>query len=182
MTSTEVSRPKRGHGSIGDMLRSLGVVAAVVAVTLIFVPGLLHPSKSQLYSAPVNVPAYLTAFHELSGRPALTPATPAGWTVNGATLNGDKTTAHLHVGYLTSEATYAEVEEGVQPAAVFARSVLGPRGAAVTGAMTVAGRTWQTRTSSRGEYALTDTSRGVTVVVTGSASNSELQQLASSLP
>jgi Protein of unknown function (DUF4245) len=181
VTTTDVVRPKRGRDSLGDMIRSLGLIVAIVAVSLIFVPGLLHPSKSQRFPA-VGYSDYVSGFHQLSGRTALSPGSLSkGWDANAAALTGTKATAHLHIGWATPGAKYAGLEESVQSTSTFVPSVLGPRGTAVVGTVSINGATWQVRTSSRGEYSLSRTIRGITVVITGSATDAQLQQLAGSL-
>jgi hypothetical protein len=163
------------------MVRSLGLIAVIVAVSLIFVPGLLHPSKSQRFpAAPYS--DYVTGFHEISGRAALAPRpVPKGWYANAGALSGTRTTAHLHIGWVTPGSRYAGLEESVQSPAVFVPSVLGRRGGTVTGSVPINGTTWQTSTSSRGEQSLSTTIRGITVVITGNATDAQLQQLAGSL-
>jgi hypothetical protein len=181
VTATEVARPKRGRENASDMVRSLGLIAVVIAVTLIFDPGLIHPSKSQRVQA-VDYSDYVSGFHQVTGKTALTPTSlPTGWQANAGALSGPATAEHLHIGFATPGAKYAGLEESVENMTAFARSVLGTRGAAVTGRAPIAGTSWQTRTSSRGEYSLTTTIRGIAVIVTGSASNAQLQTLAASV-
>lgn len=163
------------------MIRSLGLVAVVIAATLIFVPGLFHPSKSQRYPG-VDYSDYVSGFHQLSGRTALVPASlPKGWAPNAAALTGTKATAHLHIGWATPGARYAALEESVASPSDFVPSTLGVQLARVTGSVTISDATWRTVTSSRGEYSLTRTIRGITVVITGSATDTQLQLLAASL-
>lgn len=180
MTVAEAPRRRRGQ-SVGDMVRSFGLMAVVVAVTLVFVPGLFHPSKSQRFPA-VDYSDYVTGFHRLSDRAALVPTRlPDSWKANAGRLTGTRRTAHLHIGWAVPGSDYAGLEESVIPAPGFIRSVLGPRGETVTGARRIGGVSWQQRTSARGELALTRTTAGLTVVVTGSASPQQLTTLAASL-
>jgi Protein of unknown function (DUF4245) len=163
------------------MVRSLGLIAIVIALTLIFVPGLLHPSKSQRFPG-TDYSDYVSGFRQLTGKAALTPANlPKGWAANAATLSGGKATAHLHIGWATPGSKYAGLEESVQPAASFVLSVLGRRGTNAIGSVTIDGSEWATRTSTRGEYSLSRTIRGITVIVTGSATPAQIQLLAASL-
>jgi hypothetical protein len=181
VTVTEVAPPKRGRETVADMVRSLGLVAVVIAATLIFVPGLFHPSKSQLFPT-LDYSDYVSGFHQVTGKTALTPRSlPGGWKANAATLTGPVGVEHLHIGFAAPGTKYAALEESVQDVTGFAPSVLGARGATVTGRITIAEATWQTRTSSRGESSLSRTIRGIAVVITGSATNAELQLLAASL-
>jgi Protein of unknown function (DUF4245) len=181
VTTTDSAPPKRARQSVADMLRSLAVVGVVIAVTLIFVPGLLHPSKSQRYVGVTDDSDYLSGFHRLSGRAALAPVVPKTWTINAASLDGNRADAHVHIGYVTPGSRYAGLDESVRHGGGFVASILGPQGAAVTGSMRIGDRTWQIRTSARGEYSLTDVIDGLSVVITGNASDAQLQELAGSL-
>jgi hypothetical protein len=163
------------------MVRSLGLVALVVAASLIFVPGLFHPSKSQRFPG-ANYRDYVAGFRQLTGQSAYTPTTLFhGWSANAASLTGSKTTAHLHIGWVTPNSKYAGLEESVSSPAGFVRSVLGVSITAVTGNVTLGANNWQTLRSARGEYSVVRVSNGVTLVVTGSASIEEIDMLAGSL-
>jgi len=163
------------------MVRSLGLVAVIAAVTLIFVPGLFHPTESQRFPA-TDYSDYVVGFRQLTGRTAPTPRSlPSSWVANAAALTGTRTTAHLHIGFGVPGAEYAGLEETVGPPAGFVSSVLGVPISTSTGTVVVAGGTWQTVRSSRGEYSLVRTQAGLTVVVTGTATPAQLQLLAASL-
>ncbi len=181
VTTTDVARPKRGRESVADMVRSLGLVAVIAAVTLIFVPGLFHPSKSQRFPA-TDYSDYVAGFHQLTGRPALTPRSlPSSWSANAAALTGTRTTAHLQIGFDVPGAQYAGLDETVGPPAGFVSLVLGVPIGSATGTVAVGGAAWQTLRSARGEYSLVHTNAGLTEVITGSATQAQLQLLAASL-
>jgi hypothetical protein len=181
VTTTDVAPPKRGRQTAADMVRSLGLIGVVIAATLIFVPGLFHPSKSQRFPA-VDYADYVSGFHQVTGETALTPSSlPSGWTANAGALTGPAAAEHLHIGWAAPGAKYAGLEESVENAAAFVPSILGTRGSTVTGRVPIDGATWQTRTSSRGEYSLSATIGAITVVITGSATEAQLQGLAASL-
>jgi hypothetical protein len=178
---TRIAVPKRGSETALDMVRSLGLIVVIVAVTLIFVPGLIHPGSSER-AKPIDYSDFVSGFHQVTGRTALTPGSlPAGWAANAGDLTGPAAAEHLHIGFAVPGSEYAGLEESVAPAATFARSVLGDSGAIPIGPVTVGGASWAVSTSSRGEYSLRRTVRGVTVIVTGSASAQQLQTLAASL-
>jgi hypothetical protein len=178
---TRIAVPKRGSETALDMVRSLGLIAVVVAVTLIFVPGLIHPGRSDR-AQPVDYSDFVSGFHQVTERTALTPASlPAGWRANAGDLTGPKAAEHLHVGFAVPGSEYGGLEESVAPAVTFARSVLGASGAIPIGRVTLGGASWAVSTSSRGEYSLRRTVHGVTVIVTGSATAQQLQTLAASL-
>jgi hypothetical protein len=163
------------------MVRSLGLIAVIVALTLLFVPGLLHPSKSDRFPA-ADYSSDVAGFHQVTGKTALTPGTlPSGWEANAGSLTGPPAVEHLHVGFAAPEAKYAGLEESVAPMESFARTVLGARGAAVTGTTQIGGVSWEARMSSRGELALSRRVNGVSVVITGSATGEQLELLAAAL-
>jgi hypothetical protein len=184
VTTTEVAKaPKRGRETAWDMARSLGLILVITAITLVFVPDLFHPGKSDRFAA-VNYSEYVAGFRQVTGRPALVPdGLPTGWASNAGSLTGPAAAEHLHIGWGVPGAKYAGLEESVAPMAAFVSqsSVLGPQGAKVTGSTPIAGVQWQTRVSTRGEYSLSRTVDGVAVVITGSATKAQLQTLAALL-
>jgi hypothetical protein len=181
MTTTDVAPSKRARQSIGDMVRSLVLVGVAIGVTLVFVPGLLHPSKSQHFP-PADYQDYVVGFRQLTGVPPLVPAPPpAGWRANAATLTTPKPGAHLHIGWVAPGGRYVGLEESVGSPRALIATVLGARGSTVTGRELVAGRTWQIRTSDAGEPALTRTLGGVNVILTGSGTIPEMQVLGATL-
>jgi Protein of unknown function (DUF4245) len=164
-----------------DMVRSLGLIAVIIAVTLIFVPGLVHPSKSDRFQA-VDYSDYVSGFAQVTGQAALVPAAlPSGWTANAGQLTGPAAAEHLHIGWATPGSEYAALEESVAPMKTLVATVLGSRGATVTGSVPIGDAQWQTRTSSRGEYSLSSVVGDISIVITGSASPAEQQLLATSL-
>jgi hypothetical protein len=163
------------------MVRSLGLIIVLVAVTLLFVPGLLHPSKSEKAQA-VDYSDYVSGFHQVTGKTALTPSpVPGGWRANAANLTGPPAAEHLHIGFAVPGTEYAGLEESVAPPVTFARSILGASGAIPIEHVTLAGVQWQVSNSSRGEYSLRRTVGGINVIITGSATAQQLQTLAASL-
>lgn len=178
---TRVAKPKRGSETALDMVRSLGLIAVIVAVGLLFVPGLLHPSKSDRFPA-ADYSSDVAGFHQVTGKTALAPATlPTGFEPNAGGLTGPASVEHLHIGFAAPGSTYAGLEESVAPMTSFVRTVLGARGATVTGQTQIGGVSWQARMSSRGELALSRRVGGVSVIVTGSASGEQLELFARSL-
>src|SRR6185437_89142 len=74
VTGTDrVVKTKSVRETVFDMVRSLGLIAVIVGVTLIFVPGLLHPSKSQRIQA-VDYANVLVGFRQVTGIAGLAPA------------------------------------------------------------------------------------------------------------
>lgn len=163
------------------MVRSLGLVLVILAITLVFVPNLFHPSHASRYPAQTYSDV-TSGFHQVTGQQALVPVLlPSGWKANAATLTGPAAMEHLHIGWATPGSKYAELEESVAPPAAFIAAMLGKAGAAVHGVSVINQAPWQVRTSSRGEYALTRTDGDQVIVITGSAGRQQQRILAASL-
>jgi hypothetical protein len=95
----------------------------------------------------------------------------------GSASTGDPVT--LHIGWLTPAEEFAQYVVSDDPEAGALTDVLDD--ATEDGVEQVDGNTWQRLTTERGETALTRTEGTATLVVTGSASDDELQTLAGSL-
>jgi Protein of unknown function (DUF4245) len=177
----QVVKPKRAAATLLDMVRSLGVLVIVVAVTLIFVPELLHPNKSERFQA-ADYSDYVAGFQQVTGLSALVPTGLAKpWYANAGSLKYSGKTAHLHIGWVTPNKEYAALEESNGPASSFVTAVIGAPGLKVTGTQLINGSVWSRSVSAQGEGSLTRTTNGITVVITGSASLAQQEQLAASL-
>lgn len=181
VATTQVVRPRRGRQTIGDMARSLGLMAVVVAAVL-----LIGPARSLVFPGSDRMPAVdysgqVRGFHTLTGTPALVPASlPKGWRATSSNLVGGGPTVALHIGWAAPHSTFAGLAEGVADPTLL-RTMLGRRGQQVVGSEQIRGATWQRRVSDRGETAFTRTVGRVTLVITGNASDAQLRLLAASL-
>ena len=95
----------------------------------------------------------------------------------GSAGEGDPVT--LQLGYLTPKGEYAGFVETDDPRADALTAVL--RGAREKGTVELGGAAWTRETTERGETALVRRSGDVTVVVTGSAVDSELRTVATAV-
>jgi hypothetical protein len=167
---TRVARPKSLRDSLLDMGRSLGLLLIIMALVLFLTParGLIFPDKKDRMQA-VDYSSVVSGFATVAHRPALVPAgLPSSWRANASSLFGNSpANAHFHVGWVTPGNEYAGLDESTGDPAGLIKSVLGRRGATVTGTTTIGGSVWQLRTSDLGERSLTRTDGGLTVVITG---------------
>jgi Protein of unknown function (DUF4245) len=178
---TDVVKPRRGRETAFDMVRSFGLMIVVVGATLLFVPSLLHPSAKDKFPA-FDASGLVAGFHDVTGHAALVPGPlPSGFTPTSGTLTGPAATERMHIGYAAPGQSFAGLDESVGPTSDLVATVLGAPGTTVKGTVAVGGVAWQRRTSSRGEVALVHRSGGITVVVTGSASQPSLVALTASL-
>lgn len=152
----DIAGPKRASATLLDMVRSLGLMAVIVAVTLIFVPGLLHPSKSQRVQA-VSYSDDVRGFQQVTGLVPLTPTGLAsGWYANSKKLTYKGATATLYIGWVSPTKKYAALYESNKPEIKIGASRAGDRSVR--------------RTVGK-----------ITIFITGSASQEELAELADSL-
>jgi hypothetical protein len=177
----DVVQPPRPAKTFTDMGRSLGLMAAVIAVLLLIGPArtLVFPGGAKMQ--PVDYTHQVTAFKKVAGIVLAPTGLPAEWRANAASFHSTGGRARLHVGFATPGSRFAGLDESNGPAALLVSRVLGPRGAKAIGTTTVAGQTWDLRRSQRGEQALTTSTGPITVVVTGSATDAQLRTLAGSL-
>jgi hypothetical protein len=185
VTETQVVKRKSFGSSMADMGRSLGLMIALAAAVLLLTParGLIFPDKANKMQ-PVDYSSELVGFRELTGVNALAPhSLPRSWRANAATLDHTDSQAgvSMHIGFVTSDGKYAGLDESTMPAQAELGQVLGDSGQKVLGTTTIGGQEWQTRTSDRGEQAFTRTEGTILVIVTGNATNAELQTLCASL-
>jgi hypothetical protein len=115
---------------------------------------------------PVQAPTGLTGYRATSARTNAGNATP-----------GSPVT--LEIGYLTPKNEYAGFVESDDPGASEVHAVMD--GATQKGTVDIGGTTWTRSTTQRGETALSRRVGSVTLVVSGSASDAELTQVAGSV-
>jgi hypothetical protein len=169
--------------TVADMGRSLGLVLAAILLLL-----LVGPARTLLFPGDNRQPAVdyrdqVAGFARVAHTPALVPGRlPDGWRANGADLTVSKQHGvHLHIGWGLPGDRYAGLDETDADGATLLRQVLGHRGLQVVGTRGLGAEQWQVRRSQRGETALSRAFGPVTVVITGSASDAQLDLLASSL-
>lgn len=168
---------KRGFETAGDMIRSLALVGAVVAL-MIFLTLRQHDD-------PVTAIDYgdsLRAARSAATYPVLAPTSlPAGWRATSARTSPDGPGVHWHLGLLTSgKEQYVGIEQsdGGDPRFVREQTAAGVE----QGTAQAAGRSWTVlRSDAKDQVSLVDTSGGVVSVVTGTLPLAELQRFAETL-
>ena len=178
-TSSSVQRMQRFTAA--NMLRSLGPLILICLVLVAF------PAMRASQSDPVrdvDTTSSERATAELARYPLLVPrGLPEGWrstsvrTNAGSAQAGDPLT--LQIGWYTPGEEYAAYVVSDDPQEPALDDVLA--GATEAGSQEIDGQTWQRRTTTRGETALTRDDEGATMLVTGSAGDDELATLAASL-
>lgn len=183
MPEGDVARPRPARFALGDMARSLGLLLLVVAVLLLIGPArsLVFPgSKDKM--PPVDYSGYVHGFDEVASAQAVVPVgLPTSWRANAGTVDNTSSSAHLHIGWAVPAEAYAGLDEGTGDSNALLRLVTGKRSLQPRSETTIGGARWMVRQSDRGETVYTRDLGGVFVIVTGSATDAQLRQLAASL-
>ena len=173
---------RRGPQTVGDMVRSLGLVVGAVAVVLLLT---LRPHGQEVRV--VDYRAALAAARPSAPFALVAPVGLAdGWRATSAYYDpagaGRTGVSTWHVGFVTPQEQYAGFEQTNRGAADVLRQVLqqpGDEGRTAT----VAGRTWERWSDDRSSHRalVVGTGSSVMLVVDGSAGWPELERLAAAL-
>jgi hypothetical protein len=187
--SAPVSAPARkrlrGFETVRDMVLSMAVVGAIVLVGFWFVAWQRPEVQGPIRQA-VDVEQVFADVRLGDGFAVQEPVgLPEGWTPTSAWFDTEEVSGAinggvLHVGYLTPDGSYAEVRQTDGDADEAVDEWVD--GAVPVGEASVGDVTWQVvESAATGKQALVKTERGVTVVVSGKAEQTELEVLAGSL-
>ena len=173
-TESEVRRRRSLNTTSRDMLISMAVIVGIVVALLLLVP---RPNQIPTRSLDVTAAA-LAARAELGFAPA-DPQLPAGWTARSADVQ--RATDDLptwHLTYTTPSGHYAGVQQTAKATAAWeANQVTG--GNPAQGNRTVGSHDWIIRSRlDRGITSLVYRQPPITTVVTGTATQAEIDQLA----
>ncbi|MEJ7756432.1 MAG: DUF4245 domain-containing protein [Nocardioidaceae bacterium] len=168
----------RGSSSVGDMVRSI-----VVLLVLIVGIGALFTrtdTSSSSVAPTVDYEAVAATAASLAPFELLAPsALPEGWRATSATFDkGDP--PRWHLGVLANEEEYVGLEQTTLGEEATIDAFAG--GTSAAGATMVDGQTWNVRRDAEaGRTALVRNSGGVTTLVIGTISQTDLEVYAASL-
>ena len=173
----EAATKARGRKTVADMVRSLAVVLVLVGIIVALnVAEQPDPVVQDVDYAAAVAQARTQATYDVLGPDPV----PDGWRVSSARTEADGTGVAWHVGLVTGRDEYAALEQTDGDQRTFVDHFV--PGSRARGTVQVGGRTWTRRDGgSTQDRALVEVSGGVTTLVTGSASWSELRTLAASL-
>lgn len=171
MSSTGSSR---GNPSMGDVVRSVAVLGALVVALWGF---------GQLFTNTPDKPIKSIDYADTvrSARPAakfelLAPATlPKGWVATSAKF----TPTSWHLGVVTDDEEYV----GLEQSKVAAKQLIDvyAKGSKAAGTATIDGETWVLRKGPDGDVTFIRSESGLTTLVTGEAPRAEVEAYVSSL-
>jgi Protein of unknown function (DUF4245) len=171
MSSTSSSR---GNPSIGDILRSVGVLVLVIlaiwGVGKFFTQKPDSPTPTVDYASTVKSARPAADFALLAP-----PSLPAGWKATSVSFNPKA----WHLGVLTNAGDYIGLE---QAKITLARSVAQfAKGGKSAGRATIGSQTWHVRKGPKNYVTFVRTQDGLTTLVTGDAPRSVIVDYISSL-
>lgn len=171
---SEQAKPKRGRESTGDMVRSLSLVLAIVAVVFFFAR---PPGSDEQALREVDPTGDVQLFAQTHPDVPVPRVTPAGWRATVAASDPDL----LRVGWVTPAGTYVEYAASSADPSAFVQEITGEAPSA--GPVAVGAVTWQSY--REGESTSLVLPVGGTTVVVGTvrtdASLADLRLLAGSL-
>jgi hypothetical protein len=187
VTTTEKAPPTEPASSgarkaFSDMGRSLGLMAVVIAGLLLLGPArtLVFPHDAEWQGS--NFTGAMSSFERASG---VTPQRPEGlpdtWRVNTASARHKPQYDQVHVGWAVPGSAFAGLDELAGRWRTPLAELIGDEGMEVRGTTEIAGRSWDVRSSGRGETVYTAAVGELLVVVTGDATDTQLRLLAASL-
>lgn len=167
--------PDRRNPSLGDMVRSVVVLVGLLSLVVLYQR--FYSSGDRDYTPPVDVGPSLAQARDVAPFDVLAPVgLPSGWTATSVRYTPGSS-PRWHLGFLTPTGSYAGLEQEAVPVEELVQEAAA--GTSAAGEIGVDGTTWQLRTDEeRGETTLARADGDAAVVVTGSASQAELEQLA----
>jgi hypothetical protein len=180
-----VAKRMRGFESLGDMVRSLGVVLAVVLVLVLIT---IRTRGQEV--RPVDYQSTLQQVrHAAPFAVEAPPTAPPGWVATSVTYDppvvaGSGGVAHWHLGFYTAGKQYAGIEQSDGSGLGLLQDQLGDP--ARQGGSTVAGQQWERWSNGAGTRRALLREQGTgaansVVVLAGTADWQELEQLAAAL-
>lgn len=171
MSSTGSSR---GNPAIGDILRSMAVIAVIILA--LYGIGQLFTSKPETQVDTIDYATVVAQARPAATFPLSAPTSlPAGWRATSARFQPDG----WHLGVLTDDDQYVGLEQlkvSVNRAVDrFAED------SKADGTANVAGKTWSVRTGPKGRWTYVRSEDGLTTLLNTSASRAVLDRYISSL-
>jgi hypothetical protein len=165
----------RGRQTVRDMVLSMAVIGAVVAVIYVFIP---HNDKADPIKA-VDYRVELLTARRAAPYPVAAPEGLAnGWKPTSVSYNGTEGNA-WHLGFLDPDDEYVAVEQSTVPARKYIPQV-SQQATKTERTQHIAGAVWE-RWEGPKYDALVRYDEGGTTVVTGTASAQRLAEMAAAL-
>ena len=170
-----MAKKERGKESAGDMVRSLGLVLAIVGVVYLLAQ---PPGSDKKRLRVVDPSGDVKAFSQVAPGVPVPGALP-GWRANVSSYTGEGNV--LRIGWVTPKGQYAEYDATTAPTPSYLRELVGD--VPQSGTVEIAGVTWRQYRKDDAISLARDVSGGVVVLGSrrDSASLDELRVLAASL-
>ena len=182
-TAARKAANSRRHRENNTMFNLVIAIIASLALVLFIVVVVVRPDPAP--AERIDVAQIATQAESAASGPLLTPAVPADWYANKATIGTRAEVLTWYVGYVTSSTQFIALNQGIDANPTWQAIVLDA--ALETGSTTIAGLTWsvydQRDSDDPGNnaFAMATEIDGSTIVLHGTASTDEFEVLASSI-
>jgi hypothetical protein len=182
-TAARRAENSRKHRANQSLVNLIGALLATLAVVLVIVLVVVRPSQPP--AAPVD---YASVAAEAQGgvdAPLIVPRLPDGWAANDARLDTVSGVDTWHIGFVTPAQQFIAVDQGIDGNPSWQSTLLQNR--PQTGKTTIDGVTWQVfdnRTADQPgnvAYALATTAGSSTVLLYGTADDTEFETIATAI-
>ncbi|MBG6054821.1 hypothetical protein IWX81_001211 [Salinibacterium sp. CAN_S4] len=182
-TAARKAENSRKHRANQTALNLVGATIASLAIVAFLIIVVVRPAP-----APAESIDYVTVASQAqvnSEEPLLAPALPPSWTANAARFESREQVPTWYIGFVTPDTQFIALNQGIDANPTWEAAVL--NNSTETGSIDIDGVTWteydQRDSSSPGNfaYSLATTSGGSTIVLHGTAEQSEFEALATAL-
>lgn len=182
-TAARKAENSRKHRANQTALNLVGATIASLAIVAFLIIVVVRPAP-----APAESIDYVTVASQAqvnSEEPLLAPALPPSWTANAARFESREQVPTWYIGFVTPDTQFIALNQGIDANPTWEAAAL--NNSTETGSIDIDGVTWteydQRDSSSPGNfaYSLATTSGGSTIVLHGTAEQSEFEALATAL-
>jgi hypothetical protein len=172
--SMSTPRSSRGNPSIGDIIRSMAVIAVIILALFFF--GKLFTSTPESKVETIDYVSVVDQARPVATFPLLAPTSlPQGWRATSARFQPNG----WHLGILTDDDDYVGLEQ--LKASVDRAVDRFAEDSEAGGPAKVAGQTWDVRTGPKGRLTYVRAADGLTTLVSGTAPRAEIERYIASL-
>ncbi len=182
-TAARRAENSRRHRSSQTAVNLVIATLASLLIVLFLVAVVVRPAPEP--ADPIDYASIAADAQPLAAEPLVVPVLPAEWSANSARFDIRNEVPTWYVGFITPATQFIALNQGIGGNPSWLSTLLD--GAQETSAVTIDGIRW-TVYDQRGNtdagnfaYALATTSGGSTIVLNGTAADSEFEQLASAI-
>lgn len=182
-TAARKAENSRRHRANQTLFNLVVALIACLGIVLLLVVVVVRPTPDPAPS--VDYASIAADAQASTTEPLVVPALPSGWSSNAARFGVRSEVSTWYIGFITPSTQFIALNQGIDANPTWQDAIL--EGAASTGSTTIAGVTWEVfdrRTvddPGNFAYSLAATIGASTIVLHGTATDSEFEALATSV-